>query len=316
MKKTPKDFNFIMISAMYENGGNTTQRFLDGHPNIYTYPYESQVGTKYVQDFLTTVYPLKYRWPVFPVDINPEDAYELIIDEEAKVRAKTPHVSKFRDTAFDSNDKERKQAFVNHMKGKVPSKAAYMEAFFKATFETWNSYQATGKETHYLGYSPIIGVDGDKIIKDLNGKGYVIHVMRNPFSAYADTKKRAVPQGIAQYMFGWVTCQYYASIFAQKYPNNFFILRYEDLIADSQKALGSILKKISLPTAQSLKYPSWNGEELKQVYPWGTIKIPTPEINIKTAKELSKEEIQEIYVRTKDYIEKYDYSDIYKKISS
>jgi hypothetical protein len=26
------DFRFVMIGAMYENGGNTTHRFLDGHP--------------------------------------------------------------------------------------------------------------------------------------------------------------------------------------------------------------------------------------------------------------------------------------------
>ena len=26
------DFRLLMIGAMYENGGNTTHRFLDGHP--------------------------------------------------------------------------------------------------------------------------------------------------------------------------------------------------------------------------------------------------------------------------------------------
>ena len=27
----------IMLSAMYENGGNTTHRMLDGHPNLFVY---------------------------------------------------------------------------------------------------------------------------------------------------------------------------------------------------------------------------------------------------------------------------------------
>ena len=26
------DFRFLLLSAMYENGGNTTHRLLDGHP--------------------------------------------------------------------------------------------------------------------------------------------------------------------------------------------------------------------------------------------------------------------------------------------
>ena len=54
-----------MIGAMYENGGNTTHRFLDGHPQMFVYPFESQPGTRYVNDMLTSMFPVKYRWPVF-----------------------------------------------------------------------------------------------------------------------------------------------------------------------------------------------------------------------------------------------------------
>ena len=46
------DFKFLMISAMYENGGNTTQRFLDGHPQLRVYPFESQLGTRLVSDWI------------------------------------------------------------------------------------------------------------------------------------------------------------------------------------------------------------------------------------------------------------------------
>jgi len=42
--------NLIMLSAMYENGGNTFHRHLDGHPELYVWPFESQLGTKYVND--------------------------------------------------------------------------------------------------------------------------------------------------------------------------------------------------------------------------------------------------------------------------
>ena len=63
-------FHFLMISAMYENGGNTTQRLLDGHPELFSYPFESQPGTKYVLDHLTGMFPVKYRWPVFPLSAS------------------------------------------------------------------------------------------------------------------------------------------------------------------------------------------------------------------------------------------------------
>ena len=61
----PDDFRFLMLGAMYENGGNTTQRFLDGHPGLFVYPFESQPGTRLVNDALSATFPVKYRWPVF-----------------------------------------------------------------------------------------------------------------------------------------------------------------------------------------------------------------------------------------------------------
>ena len=66
------DFRLLMIGAMYENGGNTTHRFLDGHPQLYVYPFESQVGTRLVTDELTSMFPQKYRWPTFALHATPE----------------------------------------------------------------------------------------------------------------------------------------------------------------------------------------------------------------------------------------------------
>ena len=61
-------FRLLMLSAMYENGGNTTHRFLDGHPQMFVYPFESQLGTRLVADALASTFPVKYRWPEFRLD--------------------------------------------------------------------------------------------------------------------------------------------------------------------------------------------------------------------------------------------------------
>ena len=190
------DFRLLMIGAMYENGGNTTQRLLDGHPELFSYPFESQPGTKYVLDHLTSMFPVKYRWPVFPLDSTPEADYETIIDEECKVRIKTPQSSKFRDYPMQLDDKERKALFVTHMHGKPRTRGNLMEAFFRASADAWQDYDRSGQECVYVGYSPIIVVDADKIVADLPG-AHVLHIVRNPWSAYADTRKRALPLPLA-----------------------------------------------------------------------------------------------------------------------
>lgn len=305
----------IMLSAMYENGGNTTHRLLDGHPELFVYPFESQPGTKYVNDYLSSLYPLKYRWPIFPGSASAEEMYELIIDEEGKVRAKTPYVSKFRTADIQMSDRDRKDDFCAFLKGKPLTRANAMEAFFRATFTAWKNYNTTGKEKAYVGYSPIIGVDGDKIVSDYDGDGFVLHVVRNPFSAYADTKKRAVPLSIPHYMYGWNTCQYFAKLHQEKYPNNFFIVRFEDIVKEPVRVLSEVLQKMGINSSETLAYPSWHGNKLQEVYPWGTVRTPTEDANLKTAQELSKKEIAEIFDRTATYVDMLGYSDFYKKIA-
>ena len=301
-------FRLVMIGAMYENGGNTTHRFLDGHPQMFVYPFESQIGTSLVHDAMSSIFPLKYRWPTFALHATPHGDYKAIIDEEGKVRARTPQVSKFRHEPFEMNDDERCAVYERIIGEIGRSRPNNVEAFFRATFEAWRDYRRTGREEVYVGYSPIIGVDADKILTDMPD-AHVVHVVRNPWSAYADTKKRAVPLSIEHYTLGWTLNQYYALLFEQKFPGRMHVVRIEDVLADPQRRLGALCEKLGLEAADTLQYPSWNGKRLEQVYPWGTIRTPTPAANKATAEELDAAERAEIRARTSQYLEHFGYTD-------
>jgi len=69
--------NFLMISAGFEHGGNVTLRLLDGHPQLYVYPFESQLGNRNTFDFLTSLERFQYRYPEFPSNLSSEELYEL-----------------------------------------------------------------------------------------------------------------------------------------------------------------------------------------------------------------------------------------------
>jgi hypothetical protein len=301
-----QDFRLLMLGAMYENGGNTTHRFLDGHPELFVYPFESQVGTRHVDDYMASLFPVKYRWPAFALDATPAEDYRAIIDEECKVRARTSHVSKFRHVPFELCDAERAAIYQRLVAESGRSRADNVAAFFRATFEAWKDYRRSGRETVHVGYSPIIGVDGDKILDDLP-LAHVLHVVRNPWSAYADTKKRPVPLALQHYMLGWTLNQYHALLFREKYPDRFHVVRAEDVLADPYETLGEICRKIGVSPAESLRRPSWNGQELEQVYPWGTIRKATPEANLAAAQELSRQEREEIRRRTWQYLGVFGY---------
>ena len=302
------DFRLLMISAMYENGGNTTHRFLDGHPQLHVYPFESQIGTRLVHDQLSSTFPVKYRWPVFALDASPEADYRAIIDEETKVHARTPHVSKFRDTPFEFDDDERMARYVELVHETGRSRPANVAAFFRATFDAWRNVRRSGREEVYVGYSPIIGVDGDKILDDLPA-AHALHVVRNPWSAYADTKKRPVPLALPAYMLGWTLNQYYALLFRKLYPARFHIVRAEDVMADARNALAPVLDALGLEADDALEQPSWNGTRLEEIHPWGTIRTATSGSNLATAHELSGSEQEEISRRAWQYVEVLGYGD-------
>jgi hypothetical protein len=244
------DFNLLMISAMYENGGNTTHRFLDGHPQMYVYPFESQLGSKYVLDHLSSTFPVKYRWPEFALDGKPEDDFRAIIDEETKVRVRTPHVSKFRHMPFRMTEEDRLAKYLEHVKDNGRSRGANVASFFQATFESWKDYASSGKERFYVGYSPVVIVDTDKIMKDLPN-AHVLHVVRNPWSAYADTKKRPLPLSVQHYMFGWTINQYFALLYKEKYPGRVHIVRLEDVLSDSVGTLGNLCTELGMEPADT-----------------------------------------------------------------
>jgi len=296
-----------MISAMYENGGNTTHRFLDGHPECFVYPFESQLGTALVLDHLTSMFPVKYRWPEFPLSGTPAGDYRAIIDEETRVRARTSFVSKFRDHALALDDDDRLARFLELLADTPRCRAAVVAAFFRATFDAWTNRNGSGRETVYVGYSPIVVVDAEKILADFP-QAHILHVVRHPCAAYADTKKRAVPLSLAHYMTAWVMVQYHARLAQRWAPERVHILRYEDLIADPAGVLAGVCRKVGLEPAPSLAAPSWNGEALREVYPWGTIRTATRSANDATADELYPAERDEVRRRAAPLLEALGYA--------
>src|SRR5262249_27381238 len=244
------DFRLLMIGAMYENGGNTTHRFLDGHPELFVYPFESQVGTRWVNDHLAAMFPVKYRWPVFPLDGTPASDFHAIIDEECKVRARTPQVSKFRHGPFDLSDAGHGRIYCDHVKQTGRSRANNMAAFFRATFEAWKDHRRSGRERVYVGYSPIIVVDAAQILGDLPN-AHVLHVVRNPWSAYADTKKRPVPLSLERYLLAWTLNQYHALLAREPFPGGLQPGRAEPPVAPPRGPRGAGCEAIGVERAES-----------------------------------------------------------------
>lgn len=295
-----KNFNFVMISAGFEHGGNVIHRHMDGHPELLVYPFESQLGNRGFTDFLSSVERVQYRYPEFPEGLVASELYEQIIDEELKTFLRKRNGSKFRDVNLKMDESKRIEFFSSELGSFPYFRRSVIEAFFRSTFSSWeNYYIRPSEQSFYVGYSPSIGIDSDRLIRDFpNIK--IIHIVRNPFSAYRDTKRRPFPQTISRYMITWNIYHSTVEMYQKLYPNNVRIFRYEDLVADKVSFMHNLAKFVGIEYDETLLYPSWNGENIESdIAPWGTVLRSTEEYNISVIDELNKDEKEIIAASSK-----------------
>lgn len=289
------NFNFIMISAGFEHGGNVTHRHLDGHSKLLVYPFESQLGSRNFSDFLASVERVQYRYPEFPEGLTAEELYEQMIDEEMKTFLRKRNGSKFKDADCQLNEADR-QAEFKRLLGQPPYfRHQVVEAFFRSTFTAWkNYYTKPAPGMIYVGYSPAIGIDAERMIRDFP-QIRIAHIVRNPFSAYRDTKRRPFPQPLSKYLITWNIYHSTVEMFAKMYPENVRIFRYEDLVADKRSFMQDMAKFIGVEFEDSMLYPSWNGKEIKDnIAPWGTVLKSTKDYNEAVIDELNEAEKRQI----------------------
>lgn len=293
------NFRLALLSAGFEHGGNVTHRHLDGHSQLLVYPFESQLGSRNFSDFLASVERVQYRYPEFPEGLSAFEVYEQILDEEMKTFLRKRNGSKFRDADLQLDERERIAAFEAHLGSERYSRGRVVEALFRSTFDAWrNYYVKPGSDKIYVGYSPAIGIDSDRIVKDFPDVR-VAHIVRNPFSAYRDTKRRPFPQPLTKYIITWNIYHSTVEMFQRMYPKNVRIFRYEDLVADREAFMRRIAGFLDVPFETAMLRPSWNGVEITgNIAPWGTVLRATEEYNSALIDELTPAERDQIAVGT------------------
>ncbi|MGY4429460.1 hypothetical protein ACVWWO_001937 [Bradyrhizobium sp. F1.13.1] len=168
------------FSAGFEHGGNVTHRHFDGHPDLLVYPFESQLGNRNFNDFLASVERVQYRYPEFPEGLTAIELYEQMIDEELKTFLRKRNGSKFRDADCVMDEKKRVAEFAR-IAGEPPIfRRQAIEAFFRSTFAAWENYYTRPRPGMvHVGYSPAIGIDADRLVRDFPNIR-ILHIVRNP----------------------------------------------------------------------------------------------------------------------------------------
>jgi hypothetical protein len=78
---------------------------------LLVYPFESQLGNRNFNDFLSSVERVQYRYPEFPEGLSAIELYEQIIDEEMKTRLRKSNGSKFKEANLKLDENKRIEEF-------------------------------------------------------------------------------------------------------------------------------------------------------------------------------------------------------------
>jgi len=255
----------------------------------------SDDGNRNFNDFLASVERVQYRYPEFPEGLTAIELYEQMIDEELKTFLRKRNGSKFRDADCVMDEKKRVAEFARIVGEPPIFRRQVVEAYFRSTFAAWENYYTKPRPGMvHVGYSPAIGIDADRMVRDFPDIR-ILHIVRNPFSAYRDTKRRPFPQPLTKYLITWNIYHSTVEMFAKMYPENVRIFRYEDLVDDKRKFMTEASAFIGVPFADTMLYPSWNGVEIKDsIAPWGTVLKSTKDYNQAVIQELSDEERKQI----------------------
>jgi len=264
------ELDLVLISAWNDSGGGFTHRLFDGHPDCFVYPFELQLGTGLQPDGFAEWFHAKYRWPAIgPLAEAPPDAiFDAIIDDELKSTVFSPATSKFREFPVDIDPVAWRKAFSNRLSGTTGRRRDVVAAYIGSVFDVWRDRRHSGRERGVIGHCPVLNMDADLVFLDFPNARF-LHLVRSPFTGFVDMRARRPEVEPAVYATKWTVVNGFAHCFAAKHPNRFRLLPLVDLLERRRQTLKSICEWLAFDWDETLMNPTWNGQPLTGLYPFG-----------------------------------------------
>lgn len=272
-------FPLVLISAWNDSGGGFTHRLFDGHSDIFSWPFELQLGTELVHDEYAPLFHKKYRWPVFAEPLGaqtPESLFDAIIDDELKGNLKDRASSKFAGFDVQADRSAWKSDFSARLSKQPLSRETIIQTYIECFFAQWKNRKASGRERLYLGHCPVIVMDLQSILLDFP-EMKMIHVVRSPYSGIADMRARRPEISAETYARKWALVNERAYQFEVQYPQHVKIVHFADLLENREATMKALCKWLGIGFEPCLLSPTWNSVPLSHMGPFGGVREISPE---------------------------------------
>ncbi len=274
------DFRLLMIGAMYENGGNTTHRFLDGHPQLFVYPFESQLGTRLVNDAPRVDVPGQV--PLAGVRARRDAGAGLPRDHRRGGQGPRAHAAREQVPRPAVRPRRRRaaRALRRARRARPAARAANnVAAFFRATFDAWKDFDRSGQRGRSTSATARSSSSTpSKILDDLPNGALPA---RRPQPVVGLRRHEEAPgAAVARDLHARLDAQpaLRAALRASAIPDRMHIVRTEDVMADSgRRRSAPVCEALGLERRRRARRArAGTARRSSEVYPWGTIRTPTP----------------------------------------
>jgi hypothetical protein len=255
---TPVTEPVALISQIQRSGGSLLSQLFDGHPEIHAHPDELKIG-----------YPKKYIWPKIDLNNSPKQWFETLFE---------PSVLKHFTKGYkkgQSSEKTFPFIFLPSLQIKIFLKYvasvesitqrdvfdAYMTSYFGAWLNYQNNY---GPKKFITGFTPRLAMEEKSIESffEIYPDGRLISCIRDPKnwfpSARRHNDKKRKYENIRGALLQWKENAAAMMRNKERYKNRVIIIRFEDLISDTQSIMRHLAYFLDIKFDDILLMPTFN----------------------------------------------------------
>jgi hypothetical protein len=253
------DRPLLLISQIQRSGGTLMNTLLDGHPQLFSHPYELHIG-----------HPTKHQWPTLDLKAGPDDWFEMLNEprvlrlfREGYRKTTTETSGGVEPLPFTLMPSLMQRLFRIACHERPPdSTREIIDRYFTAFFNAWLDCQGLREpDKRWINAlaQRVAWDESRKRLREDYPDGRLIAILRDPrgwwASARGYTKQYAV---LDTAMDLWRTSTKEMLAAKREAPERVLIVRYEGLVERPRATMGTVARWLGIDWDPILERPTFN----------------------------------------------------------
>lgn len=288
----------LLVSQVQRSGGSLMMQLLDGHPSLRTFPNEldnlkglgpdawlSRLGQRPPAASILEPWVYKARF-----------GYSKMSGNMSHLQTSRDHLEPF---FFSFQVFERA---YRTLLADCRSEKEVLDAYLSAFFHAWlNDANSVGNKHYLAAFAPGAMKRGSSEIQrflDLDPRGKLVSVIRDPFSWYASAQRHSSRYGTIEQAIGLWSTQVAAHVEVwERHPDRVLLLLFTDVVAETAQTMEALAGFLGIPDDPITRIPTFNR---KPYWSNSSFQVKRGEIDKAT---ITRGE-EKLSISDQDYIEK------------